>query len=595
MATLDINTGIAYKIQTFRQRIVKRHGSMKDDRRPFDIQVKEIKELYRPDLVRGEVGKQVKGGFGSPKIIEGTAPHAAIVWQRGFYGGMVSRKSDWFRDRLIEPPYNTGVVFKGNDEVNQYLQHVDEHMRGVYRRSNFYDVQPSFVLDGGTTGSPVMLRERDYENDRIVCKVPDCEARWLSKDIFGYDNVLHVEWEWDCLQALEFFNEDDLPKVVRTALTNGNHYQKFKYLQVIYPSYDKIFDDLPKGEEQNITHPWMEYFICLDASEGEDENILRPKKRGNGYFTRPFSTWHYWRNWHESYGKSMAWWAIYDVKGNNKYWEAIFGEADLSLKPPTWAMGALKGLLQLGPAGENYAVDENDYKNPPQFIERPTRWQAAMEFADRLAASQKRHFHNDIFMGATDLAMNRNQPETAYGHWLMESERNVQLLPMVETYENQTLKDNHEAFIESEIMAEPAYPWGRLPEPPDIVKEYSPKGGNDVEFIGTLSRAQERDVVLGRFLKGVGVSEMLYDFKPELVEKIDWSQSYERVMEGIGWPQGEIVPEEDFRKILDGIRQRQAQAELAEQAPKLAQAAKALQGKTEEGSPLKELAALPAG
>jgi hypothetical protein len=102
-------------------------------------------------------------------------------------------------------------------------------------------------------------------------------------------------------------------------------------------------------------------------------------------------------------------------------------------------------------------------------------------------------------------------------------------------------------------------------------------------------------VVLGRFLKGVGVSEMLYDFKPELVDKILWSESYERIMEGIGWPQGEIVPQEIFEKMQEALRQRQAQAELAEQAPKLAKAAKDLQGQTEEGSPLKQLAALPVG
>ncbi|NIW99139.1 MAG: hypothetical protein GWN13_13010, partial [Phycisphaerae bacterium] len=432
-------------------------------------QVDVICELFRPDMVKGRVGEKDEGGFASSKIIEGSGPHAALVWQRGFYGNMVSRKSDWFRDTLIDPPRWTGVKFKGNDEVNQYLQDVDEHIRSVYRRSNFYDVMPSYVLSGGTTGSPVMLRERDYENDRIICKVPDYSARFIDKDIFGYDNCLHVEWEWNVLQALEYFNKEDLPLAVQQSINNGRHYDKHKYLQVIYPAGDLIYE----GLKTKATHPWMEHFICLNASDEREQKVLRPKKRGPGYYKRPFSTWHYWRNWHENYGKSMAWWAVYDVKGNNAHWEALFGEAELSVRPPVWAMATMRGLLDLAPGGDMYARNAEEYDRPPTFLDRKTRYQAAIDFADRLSHAIKRHFHNDLFMGTNMLETNRNQPETAYGLWLMQSERNVQLLPQVETYENQVLKDNHESFLEMERAAEPAYPWGRLPEPPDIVKEYS--------------------------------------------------------------------------------------------------------------------------
>lgn len=583
---MDINTGIAYKEQSLDRRIINRHSDLVTRRNRYDDQRDVICELLRPDLVKG--GEKDEGGFASSKIVEGTGPHAVQIWQRGFYGNIVSRKTDWFRDKLIDPPKWTGVTFRGNDEVNQYLQDTDDHLRSVYRRSNFYETMPSYVMDGGTVGSPVMLRERDYANDRVICKVPDYSSVWLDKDIFGFDNCLHVQWEWNCLQILEYFDEKELPLVIKNSIRQGRHYDKYKFLQVIYPAADRIFD----GLDVKITHPWMEYFVCLNADEHE-RKVLTPKKRGKGYFKRPFSSWHYWRNWHETYSKTMAWWAVYDVKGNNAHWEALFGEAEMAVRPPVWAMGTLRGLLNIKPNGEMYARDAEEYERPPQFLDRKTRYQVAIDFADRLGDAIKRHFHNDLFMGTNMLEMDRNQPETAYGLWLMKSERNVQLLPQVETFENQVLRDNHEAFMEMELRAEPAYPWGRLPEPPDIVKEYAQYNNevSEVEFIGELSLAQERDVTMGRFLKSIGMSEALYQFKPDLVDKVRWSQAYEKMLEANNFPQGDIVPEDEYQAMLQAMRQRVQQAELSEQAPKIAQAVKALQGKTEKNSPLEAMVA----
>ena len=581
---MAVNTGNAYSSMKFARRIINRQAEYEIRRGLTDAQNDVICELFRPDLVKGLVGQKQEGAFSGSGIIEGTGPHAAIVWSRGFTGNMVSRKSAWFRDKVKEPPSWMGVKFKGNDEVNRYIQDMDDHLNEVYRRSTFHDVILQYALDGGTTSSPVMLRERDIVNDRIVCKVPDYSQRWIDKDIFGMDNVLHIKWEWNALEAKEMFGSEQLPQVVKVQLDNGAHYSKTEYLQCIYPAGDPIFDDLPEGEEIAVTHPWMEFFICLDATDTE-QKTLKPLNRGPGYYSRPFSSWHYWRNWHEIYGRSMAWWAVYDVKGNNKYWESIFGEAELNLQPPTWAMGYLNGIMDLGPRGQNFAQGEDDYERPPQFLDRHSNYRASMDFADRLAIAIKRHFHNDIFMGATAAVQGQDQPESVYAHWLMESERNVQLLPQVETFENQFLRDNHEAFIDSERMAEPAYPWGRLPEPPDIVKEYG-DGTADVEFIGRLSMSQERDITLQRYFNNIGMSEIFFKYDPMLVNKIKWGQTYEKFLEAGNFPAADIVPEEEYEAIRQAINQRDLQAELAETGLKEAQAAKNLQGKTEKGSPL---------
>jgi len=576
------NTGLAYAQQGLYQRIKRRQSAYETRRQLYDDQRDVICELLRPDLVKGKVGEKDEGGFGSSAIVEGTGPASAQIWQRGFLGNMISRKSDWFRDKLKEPPRWTGVSFKGNDEVNLYLQDFSDHMSDRYQRSNYYDVMPQFVLDAGTVGSPVMLAEKDIVSDRTIFKVTDYTSVWLDKDVFGYDNCLHVEWEWTALEAAQFFGVQNLPPLVQAHMRNGNHYAKTKYLQCIYGTADPIYKDLADIPQ---THPWLEHFICMAATEGPEQTPLTPLNKGPGYFTRPFSTWHYHRNWHEVYSKTMAWWAIYDIRGNNAMWDALFGEAELALRPPTWAMESIRGLLDLGPGGQMFARNAQEYETPPKFVERPTSYTTAIDFADRLKAAIERHFHVPFFLAVT-MAMNRKeQPETAFGLMRAEAEGTGQLAPQVETYENQVLAHTHEVLIDAERMAEPAYPWGRLPEPPQIAMEYS-DGEVDVEFIGQLSMAQVRDREILKFYRNIGSAELIFNASPEAIHKVRWPEALERVLEAGDFPQSDLVPKEEYDALIDAMRQRAAQAELAEQAPKIAQAAKALQGKTENGSPL---------
>ena len=55
------------------------------------------------------------------------------------------------------------------------------------------------------------------------------------------------------------------------------------------------------------------------------------------------------------------------------------------------------------------------------------------------------------------------------------------------------------------------------------------------------------------------------------------------------FPQADLVPDDEWQKIIETMQQRAAQQEMMENMPKLAKAAKDLQHKTEEGSPMKLL------
>jgi hypothetical protein len=573
----------AYDQQNLWQRIQGRHGDYVQRRQAYDAQRDVIAQYLRPDLVRGQTGQKMEGAFEGSSIVEGTGPHAALVWQRGFQGNMISRRGEWFREQVPEPDRRFGISFKGNDEVNRYCQDMADHMTAVYRRSNYHDVMGQFTLDGGTVGSPAMLFQNDVANDRIICKVPDYASVWLDRDIFGMDNAIHVLHEWNAMEAADFFGEKDLPLAIKNQLANGNHYAKSKYLQVIYGAGDRIYKGL--REPVAKSHPWLEHFICLDAAGENEQVVLKPLNMGPGYFSRPFSTWHYHRNWHEVYSRTMAWWAIYDIRGHNAIWEALFGEAEVAVKPPVWAMATLKGLLDMGPGGGNWARTEQEYSQPPIHLERKTRYDIAVDFADRLAESVRRHFHYRTFLPVTEAMDAKQQPETMFALMKTDAEQRGQLFPQVETYENQVLAPTHDVFMDFELMAEPASPWGRLPEPPAIVQQYG-DGKMDVEFIGLLSMAMQRDRNSLKTLRALSGAQMFFASNPRVVNKVRWAAALERFLEGEGFPQADIVPEDEYKALEQALEQRAIQQEIAEAAPKMAQGVKNLQGPTDKKSPL---------
>ncbi|MFH0981883.1 MAG: portal protein [Planctomycetota bacterium] len=585
LSTISTNS---YESQSLAERVRGRQSEYEGRRNLTDAQRDAIVEVCRPDLVAGLVGPKTEGAFEGSEIVEGTAVHALQIWARGFRVGMMSRRPgrEWFREVVRDPPRWTGVQFTGNDEVNRYCQDLAEVLQADMRRSNLYDVIGAVLLDGGSVGSPVMTFQQDLARDRLICRVPDYASVWLDKDVFGHDNCLHVLHELTALQAAEFFGPEQLPDAVRLQLRSGRHYEKTKYLQAIYGSGDPIYD----GVELAKARPWLEHFIVYQTTGADAKKLLKPKRYGPGYFTRPFASWHYHRNEHEVYGRTMAWWAIYDIRGLNGMWESLFAEAELSIRPVTWAMDALRGMLDLAPGGQNWARNESEYNMPPQYLDRHTRYQPGIDFTERLIQGVQRHFHYSFFMSMNQIVMQKTQPETAYALSRVQAENGIQLIEQVESYEQQVLGVIHDVFFDARRRAQPAYDWGELPKPPDILLEYSQDAEVSVEFVGPLSLTEINDVAIDRFYRVMGPARAVFEVAPETVHKFRWSQILEQLAEAQNFKQDHIVSEDDYQAILQGLQQRAIQQEIAEAAPKMTKAVKNLESSVEKDSPLAALA-----
>jgi hypothetical protein len=575
----------AYSEKSFYDRAWDRHAEYVKRREKVDSRRDEIVEHIRPDLITGllEELHDKEGMQLGDTIIEGTPPWCALVWSRGFQANMVGRKIQWARRRVEEnpdPEVRRFVTFKGNDDVNKYQQALDETMSAVYRKSNFYDIINDYILDGGTVGSPVVIPEHDVLERRINCVTPHYSQCWWDRDYFGRDNALHVIHEMSALQALNFFGKS-LPAKVQKSLDEGHQYVRYTFLQAIYPAGDAIFNDLK--DPPRITRPWMNFYFFKGADENE-KKPMETSRPGYRAVNSPFDIWHYSRKSNELYARTPGWWSLQDVKGLYAAAEANIEGLEQNVRPSMWSPQELEGLLDFGPAGENWAQDYEQYKAPPTPIyPRGVNTSDGMELMRHFIESCRRHYHVNLFMMLENLHAQQGKTfPTAYEIFKMEGERQSQLIPAIETFENGLLARIDSRFIEIEANAD------RLPEPPEILLEFG-TGEVDIEFIGPLSTAQLRQQGIGRIHNALAAADPIMERWPDTKFKIKAAELLERVLEEADMYQGIIRSQEEYDEMIATKRQYAQQLMMAEQLGQAADAVPKLSKKPEEGSPLKLL------
>jgi len=558
----------SYEKMNLYKRAMLRHGDMKQQRQPWDANCNTIVEYCRPDLINRKDPKGKRGSFMGSSAVEGSAFFSELTWQKGFMGLQVGAKINWLRYFLNESEKAVKEYFKGNDRVNSYLQDFRDYMLEVYRNSNYYSAMPGMVLDGGTVGSPVMLIEEDIPNRKNVCLMPHYTQRYLMVDWFGNDIALHIEHEVTILQAAGFIGKDNLPKQIQQKLEQGDHKTTVKLLQCIYRAGDQIFQDLP--EPVLILGPWMEFYFVEEQLYENEKKPVRSKP----YHSKPFIGWHYSRKNGESYSRTPAWWAIYDIKGNAAGWGTLYLTAEKQADPPMILLQKMKARANLNPGGRVYALSQDEYASPPKPIDQNQKYPFVVDFMDRLKMNIDRHFAVDLFMPINRYMQENNQPPTAYQIMQMEAEKNVQLGPSVESYEG-FLGEIDARMMEIERQAE------RLPDAPPEVLELS-EGRIDPIFVGPLAQAQRIGNILQKLNTGVNIAGMIGQFDQMAAQhKIDWPGLLEKALEDVDFYQDMIVPQEAYTNIVESIQAELRQQQAIENLPKQAQAVKALSGKTD--------------
>ena len=572
-----------------------RQVRMQEDKDLFLPVTESIVEYLRPDLTvntKDDRGKQM-----GERIVEGTAHFDARTMATWFVGNMVGPTLDWVRYRMASSRY------KGDDEFNAFLQRMARFMLEevyAYPNSNFYEVNEPFVLDGLTTGSPVMLIENDTVNRQKVCILPHYTENYLMRDYFGNDIAYHRKRCIKNLDAQQAFGYDNLPRQIQSEIDNGHFNVEHEYLMCIARAGDLIFQDLP--EPFPIFTPWVKLWFCTKGLSGDERRplnynyILNPDRSikqilpasAPGFWYKPFNAWHYHRLPHETYSRTPAWNAMPDVKGLNAAWATIHDVAQKYARPPHIALDSLKGKLKLGAQGVTWLTPE-EYDRRPIPVGDSSNYPWAMDFIEKREKTVGRHFFADMARMIENYSRDHKQPPTAYQLFQMKSETIVLIGPAITTYAGPALQNIDEQFVSLENpLIEPT---GRLWEetnPPDEIFE----GDSEVlpVFIGPLVQDLKQSMQNKRILQPLMNAEGIFTLWPDSRHKVRAEVVVEHILEGGDFIQDAIVPAEEYAEIQAALDEERRQMAALEKMSIMADAVPKLQGASEEESPANQLA-----
>jgi hypothetical protein len=562
----------SYSEKNLYERIIDRQGRLESIRAPWDSPTSSIADLTRHDLT-SDIDE--KGVFVGSKVKEGTPAHAARIMTHGLIGNMVSAKTAWIKYGMPE------TFLRGDDEINHWLNEVEEHMYSVYEASNLYGTLPRFGLDGVTVGSPVMIIEEDEGEGIIHCVVPHYTERYLFQDMYGNDVGLHLKKKMSVLKLVERFGKDECGASVKRDLENGNHWKEYKILQVIYRADDEIFTDLTDLEDKKYkpNNPWVQYYVMVKVEGMEkNENILQMKP----YRVKPFTAWHFERNEHESYARTPSWYAYYDILGGQAIHLTRLEIYEKAARPPKIAMRYLKNRLRLAPQGITW-VDSKEDLDAVRGLDEKMNLIASKELAAEYDEKIKRWYHYRLFMMLHQMQMDDKSPPTAFQIFHTLGEKGVLIGPAVYSVESDILKPIDDRFLEIEDFA------GRLPEPPDKFFEMSKDRIIKPTFVGPLSQSQRLYLTHRKVLENITAIAPILEIAPEVRYKYRWDVMAEKLSEQGGLWQECIVPKDEYKEFIAELAREEAEERQLDQAERIAKAIPSVSKSVEKDSPLAAL------
>ena len=436
-----------YEKKNLFERVSDRQTYVESIRAPWEVDCDNIIDRFRPDLERFADVKSRKKGMLGAKIFEGTGPWAGRLMADGIQGNLVSQSIEWIRYAMAEQ------IFKGNDQVNKWLQQLEEHMLSVYgpNQSNFYAALGTFCRGGVTVGSPVILPELDDVTGMIMCIVPHLVERYFMQNRFGETDVLHLKRDWTIRNAVQTFGLDNFSDGVQEKYKNGTD-DKVTIIRGIYFYLDRIFDKLPDetlivkdGEDETTRKvsgfkphsPWVSVYIEKDAQDDKSE-LKRPLEI-KPYWSKPFAVWHYEKDISEVYARTPAWYSYWDVNSFNATRKSLIMAGQKNIEPPMWVPDFLKGKFKNYPRGINWA-NTGQWDRKPERLFDDIKLPYGFDMEDRLGRSVERHFHVRMWLMLNTLVENQQSPPTATQIIQMAGEKAILLGPRVGRFTS-SLKD----------------------------------------------------------------------------------------------------------------------------------------------------------
>lgn len=566
--------------QPIEKQVIVRHAELKAVRDPFVDLWKDCTNVGYPARNDWE-DTAGTGRHKEVEVYDDTCIKAVNLRADGIFGYHVSPAIRWFTQRM------GSRELQDVDEVKEWLQECDEGMYYAYSRSNFYEDSciGNFLRDGDAIGLATMFIEEIIGEGKIGFMVPHPREMFVAEDKYGRPVLMHRRFKWTALEIKDALDEKEIKKLSAGLQLDLQRNQrvttKWEFVWAIWPNPNYIEGSIAKYRRKYIT-----YLVQVDGT-----NLIRT----DGLDRLP-PVWRVKKPSNLPYGRGLIGDALVSIQTSNEMAKQMLDAGEYSINPAWTIPDELRGKFDRTPGGENYYKDIGREAKP---LYSDIKYPFGAEERKQLQDAVKENFQLDFFMALSRAAM-ENTKLTATQVIEMMGEKAAMMGAQLGTL-NTKLDEIHDGVFDIEMNA------GRLPPPPQIVLDAMMKeeretgkirkaGKVDVDYVGPLAQAQKR------LFKTEGIRQSLEALKPlvELqmaagqpvtaLDRLDEDETVQEIFEAHGMPQKLMHTDEE----VDEIQQARAEAaqarELAELAAGAAEAVPNLQKKTEEGSPLAEIA-----
>jgi hypothetical protein len=474
------------------------------------------------------------------KIYDGTAIADLQLLVDGIQGNLMSPAFPWIGLEMESPQMNR------LEGVGAYLEDLQTIFLAEYARTNFYEAINELLMDLAGLGTGVLYVDDDVEHRRINFSARHLKECFIAENAQGRVDVLYRDYVLNNKQAFQIWGTK-LTKQ-RQERARDNPFGKGHYVHAVYPALDR------SGNAKMYTS----VYIDRDMPEFIDVG---------GYDQFPYLVPRWRKNTDESYGRSPAADAIWDILRVNQMAKTLLQAAQFATEPPLNVPAAMKGLERIVPRGFNY------FTNPGEVI-TPINLAQNYPIGQDTEVQVRQQIH-DIFRTKVFLLIEQLEkgPYTATEIRERVAEKAAVMGPVISRLNDELLIP----LVDRTYLI--CQKNGILPQPPPTLTQTARVR---IRFRGPLAQAQEKYHQSQGITAAMQFLQVSLPMNQAVGDNVEWDE-YTRIgMDSMGAPQRTIRSKEQVDKMraiqakaqqdqVDAQKEADQQKLIAQNADKLNQ------------------------
>lgn len=504
---------------------------MKTIRRYYEEVWEEIENELFPYRWGSWNRKENRGARAGEDIYDSYPLQMMNISADGIQGHMISSAFRWMHPHLanVDPDPLT----------RRWLQDMEDQFYFEFDQSNIYEAINEYLQDGLTIGTAHIYGQEADDGTRITFRVMHPREVWISENFEGRVDTHYREFYLTVKQAVEAFGF--YCDAIQHMWDNKLYQKEILFLHTSFPR-----GTLGLAPENR---PIASIYIDL-----ENNKIARE----GGYTSPRFASWRYKKLSHEPYGRSPSWDAMRDIKILNRFGKTSLQAGQRHADPPWMLPSEMKNRFDKRAGAVNFYEDPS--RIPVQLSER-SNYPIQQEMINERRSIIRQAFNVDFFL----MLQQSTREMTATETMAKQNEKIAILGAAIGRFQSEALQP----IID--MVYDISYNAGRMPEPPDIVKERYGNQAIRVDYTGPLAQAQKRLRMQGS-QAALQAALPYAQFDQTMIDRFNFDAFAKEMAESYGMRQSLIRTDAEVQQIREQRAEAMQQQQQMEQQEAMARA-----------------------